>query len=82
MLPKLWRRLKNQHQIQEQEDVGPDPDEDDDISTTGSVAKSTTTADNLPSSSTVTLNTVEQILLDNKVTTCAKQTNILPFFNH
>ena len=32
----------------------------------------------LPSSATVTLNTVEQILLD---TTCRKQTNILSFFN-
>ena len=91
----IMEKIKNQHQIQEEEEVGPDPDKgggggggDDDISTTGSVADSTIAADEseiihtanqflqllakqrsyvlrnkLPSSATVTLNTVEQIYL-------------------
>ena len=46
---QIVEKIKNWHQIQEVEEVGPDPDEDDhdgnDISTTGSVAESTTAAD-------------------------------------
>ena len=105
---QIVEKIKNQCQIQEEEEVGPDPDEDDDddndISTTGSVAESTTAADEieiiytahqflqllaqqrtyvlrnkLPSSATVTLNTVEQILLDSKITTCRKETNFSSF---
>ena len=44
---QIVEKIKNWHQIQEEEEVGPDPDEDDndDISTTGSVAESVTAAD-------------------------------------
>ena len=105
---KIVKKIINWHQIQEEEEAGPDQDKDDnDISTTGSVAESTTAADEseiihtanqffwllsqqrayilrnkLPSSATVVLNTVEQSVLDSKITTCRKQTNILSFFNH
>ena len=106
---QIVEKIKNCHEIQEQEDVGPDPDkddhDDDDISTTGSVAESTTAADEseiihtanqflqllakhrayvlrnkLTSSATVALNTVEQILLDSKITTCRKTNKHLVIF--
>ena len=106
----IAEKIKNQHQIQEEKEIQPDPDkdyhDDNDISTTGSVAESTTSADEseiihtanqflqllaqqrgyalrnkLSSMATVTLNTVEQILLDSKITTYRKLTNILSFLN-
>ena len=45
--PQIVEKIKNLHQIQEEQDVGPDPDEDDDndISATGSVTESMTAAD-------------------------------------
>ena len=47
---QFLEKIKNRHQIQKKEEVGPDPDnddhdDDDDISTTGSVVESTKGAD-------------------------------------
>ena len=101
---QVIEKIINRYQIEEDEEALPDPDEDDhddnDISTTGSVAESTTATDEseiihtanqflwllaqqrayvlrnkLPSSATLALNTVEQIVLDSQITTCRKQTS-------
>ena len=101
----VWRVQGHHHpeEGEEQED-GEDPDSDDGMSTTGSVAGSTTAADEseiihtanqflcttaqqkayvlrnkLPSGAIDALNNVEQFILNSKLMSCRKQTDIWSF---